>query len=127
MFHVWHIAQIQQQKFTSVSRYTAQDALDKILDAEDSDEGSVVDVIIRGQQSDEESGDEEIINSGHLTRGQLTAQTEIATDQADQMPNNECPQCTIQTISFSFNVLTLSSLHVTMDNYFTSFRLLDVL
>ena len=127
MFHVWHIAQIQQQNSLLLVDILAQDALDKILDAEDSDEGSVVDVIIHGQQSDEELGDEEIINPGHLTRGQLTAQAEIATDQADPMPNNECPECTIQTISFSFNVLTLSSLHVTMDNYFTSFRLLDAL
>lgn len=48
------------------------------MDEEANEDG---DVILHppndGQQSDEESGDDEIINPGHMTRGQLTAEAEM--------------------------------------------------
>ena len=57
---------------------TVQDTLDRILDDNESEDG---DVIIHppsdSRQSDEESGDEEVVNPGHMTRGQLTAETEV--------------------------------------------------
>ena len=64
-------------------RMSAQAALDAILDSDTDDNGdfSEATVVIHppndGAKSDEESGDEEIINPGHLTRGQLTAPAEV--------------------------------------------------
>ena len=44
-----------------------------------------------GLQSDEESGDDEIINPGHMTRGQLTAEAEIGSQNESIRIQDDVP------------------------------------
>ncbi len=70
-------------------RTTAQDALNKIwgIDGKENDMLEPENIIIHppkdGNCSDQESGDEEIVNSGHLSKSQLLAPAEIGDNEEE--------------------------------------------